>query len=70
MSQRLTEAEYNYDAFVRSKFGPLMRFGESPRVGETGADFPLWAAKDESKTSLSELWKAHEFLVVEFGSFT
>ena len=34
--------KYNYDEFVKEKFGPWMRFDKSPRVGEKGHDFPLW----------------------------
>lgn len=70
MTHRPTETEYNYDAFVPAKFGPLMRFDESPPVGEPGPDFPLWQVKNREATRLSDLWKAHDLLIVEFGSFT
>ena len=60
---------YNYDAFVPENFMPWMRFGESPKLGEKAPDFPLWTL-DEVETSLSAIWKANLFTVVEFGSFT
>ena len=70
MSHRLTESEYNYDSFVPAKFGPLMRFSESPPVGQTGPDFALWRSDTRDEIRLSDLWKAHSLLIVEFGSFT
>ena len=60
---------YNYDSFVREKFGPWMRFAESPRLGTPATDHKLWRL-DESETSFKETWMKHDFLVVEFGSFT
>lgn len=69
MTKKLTVEQYNYDVFHRSKFEPLMNFDASPNVGSEAPDFPLWNL-DGSETSLSELWSAQDFLVVEFGSFT
>ena len=60
---------YNYDEFVPSKFGPWMRFDESPPLGERGPDFPLWRL-DGSETRLSEVLAENTYTVVEFGSFT
>ncbi len=60
---------YNYDEFVPEKFMPWMRFGESPSVGDRAPDFPLWNL-DGVETSLSEIWGANLYTVVEFGSFT
>lgn len=61
---------YNYDEFVREKYEPLMRFDESPKLGATAPDFPLWRLDNRAETSLKELWSNHLYLVVEFGSFT
>lgn len=61
---------YNYDAFVPEKFEPWDRFDESPPIGEKLPSFPLWRLEDRGETSLAELWQAHRYLVVEFGSFT
>ena len=60
---------YNYDAFVPEKFGPWMRFHESPPVGQAAPDFPLWDL-EEKETSLSEVWSQNTYTIVEFGSFT
>jgi hypothetical protein len=60
---------YNYDAFIPEKFMPWMRFDKSPALGEAAPDFPLWTL-DEQETSLSAMWKANVYTVVEFGSFT
>ena len=60
---------YNYDEFVPAKFMPWMRFAESPTIGQKAPSFPLWRL-DETETSLAELWSAHLYTVVEFGSFT
>ena len=62
-------ARYNYDSFVPEKFQPWMRFGESPPPGEPAPDFPLWTLEG-AQTRLSGLWQAHDYAVVEFGSFT
>lgn len=62
-------ARYNYDEFVHEKFGPWSRFDQSPPLGETGPDFPLWDL-DGRETSLSRVFRAHAFTIVEFGSFT
>ena len=60
---------YNYDSFVPENFTPWMNFENSPTVGEQASDFPLWNL-EERETSLSEIWSANLFTVVEFGSFT
>ncbi|MBT3239829.1 MAG: hypothetical protein HON98_08390 [Chloroflexi bacterium] len=60
---------YNYDSFIPDNFMPLMRFSESPPLGSISPDFSLWSL-DQEETKLSELWANHEYLVVEFGSFT
>lgn len=62
-------ARYNYDAFVPEKFTPWMNFEQSPPLGQTAPDFPLWPLVG-GETTLSTLWSAYTFLVVEFGSFT
>ena len=62
-------AAYNYDEFVPHKFGPWMRFDESPPLGTTAPDFPLWDL-DEKETSLSAIWSENIFTIVEVGSFT
>jgi hypothetical protein len=61
---------YNYDEFVPEKFEPWMRFQESPPLGEPAPDFPLTRLQDGATTHLSEVWSAHVYTVVEFGSFT
>ncbi len=63
-------ARYNYDDFVLEKFGPWMRFEQSPPLGVPAPDFPLWRLEDGEETSLGEVWSAHTYTVVEFGSFT
>jgi len=60
---------YNYDSFVPEKFQPWDRFAEGPALESTGPDFPL-RTLDGPPTRLSEVWSAHAFTVVEFGSFT
>ena len=60
---------YNYDAFILEKFEPWMRFDESPSLGEPAPDFPL-THLDGTPTRLSEIWSAHLYTIVEFGSFT
>lgn len=60
---------YNYDEFVREKFGPWMRFDQSPALGQPAPDFPLWTVEGE-ETTLSAIWSANTYTVVEFGSFT
>lgn len=35
-------ARYNYDAFTPEKFTPWMNFDQSPPLGESAPDFPLW----------------------------
>jgi hypothetical protein len=62
-------ARYNYDSFVPEKFGPWMRFDESPALGERGPDFSLWQL-DGPQTSLHAICQPHPYTVVEFGSFT
>jgi len=63
-------ARYNYDSFTPDKFGPWMRFNESPNVGDSAPDFPLWRMEDQSETSLKAIIAENRFTVVEFGSFT
>ena len=60
---------YNYDEFIPEKFTPWMRFEESPPLGEPALDFPL-THLDGTPTRLSEIWSAHTYTIVEFGSFT
>lgn len=60
---------YNYDSFIPEKFVPWMRFDQSPPLGEKVPDFPLWDLEG-GETSLSAVWGAHLYTVVEFGSFT
>lgn len=68
MTDNLLE-RYNYDEFIPAKFSPWMRFAESPALGTPAPDFPL-RDLDENETSLSAVWKANLYTVVEFGSFT
>ena len=63
-------SRYNYDSFVPSKFGPWLRFDDSPKIEQEGPDFPLWSHPGGSETRLSELMKGSKYTVVEFGSFT
>ena len=60
---------YNYDVFVPENFEQWMRWDDSPEIGSTAPDFPLWTL-DEAETSFSALWKEYKYLIVEFGSFT
>jgi hypothetical protein len=60
---------YNYDVFIPEKFEPWMRFDESPPLGQPAPDFPL-TRLDGTTTRLSEIWSAHLYTIVEFGSFT
>lgn len=62
-------ARYNYPAFTREVVLPMLRFEESPPLGQQAPDFPLHHL-DGQETRLSELWSAHDYTVVEFGSFT
>ena len=62
-------ARYNYDEFKLEKVVPWLNFEESPPLGQTAPDFPLWHL-DGRETRLSEIWSAHVYTVVEFGSFT
>ena len=61
--------QYNYDEFVPDKVLPWMRFESSPPLGRTAPDFPLWHL-DGTEASLSQIWSANLYTVVEFGSFT
>ena len=61
---------YNYDVFKRENFEQWMHWDDSPPAGSDAPDFPLWQLDDKSETSLSALWGANKFLIVEFGSFT
>ena len=60
---------YNYAEFTKETALPWLRFDESPPVGAPAPDFPLWDL-DGGETRLSEIWLAHAYTVVEFGSFT
>ncbi len=62
-------SKYNYTAFVPEYFEPWMRFDQSPPLGVTAPEFPLWDL-EENHTSLGEIWGQHTYTVVEFGSFT
>ena len=69
MSKQELLERYNYDSFVPEKFGPWMRWEESPSAGTTGPDFPLWVM-DGEETSLIKVLSANLYTIVEFGSFT
>lgn len=60
---------YNYDEFTAEKVLPWLNFGASPPIGRKAPDFPLWHLGG-TQTSLSEIWSAHSYTIVEFGSFT
>lgn len=60
---------YNYDEFVPAKFGPWMRFHESPPLGRPAPDYPLWDPEGR-ETRLGAVWSQHAYTIVEFGSFT
>ena len=62
-------ARYNYDEFTAPKVFPWLRFEDSPPLGQTAPDFPLWHL-DNRETRLSEIWSANLYTIVEFGSFT
>jgi hypothetical protein len=62
-------ARYNYDEFIPEKFEPWLNFEASPPLGVAAPDFPLWDLEGR-ETSLSAVWLAHAYSVVEFGSFT
>ena len=70
MSDPQDHKTYNYDSFIPEKFEPLMRFNESPPLGEPGPNFPLWNLEDRSETTLHDVVKKNVYTVVEFGSFT
>ena len=70
MSEQTLIEEYNHENWL----GPGQNiypasFAKSPPLGKRVADVPLWHLEGE-QTSLSALWQAHDFTVVEFGSFT
>lgn len=62
-------SRYNYDSFVPAKFEPWMRFEQSPPLGKLAPDFALWPLAG-GETTLSAIWSAHTYTIVEFGSFT
>jgi hypothetical protein len=62
-------SRYNYDEFTPEKAVPWLNFENSPPLGQPAPDFPLWHL-DGSQTSLKEIWSAHLYTIVEFGSFT
>ncbi len=70
MTDQTDLEKYNYDKFVPENFMPWMRFDESPNLGEQAPDFPLWHAETGEETSLSAIWSANLYTIVEFGSFT
>jgi hypothetical protein len=51
-----------------------LNFENSPPLGRTAPDFPLWilddGRPDGSQTTLREIWSKHSYTIVEFGSFT
>jgi hypothetical protein len=63
-------SRYNYDSFIPENFEPWLNFAASPPLGQSAPDFPLWQLEDQQQTSLSAIWAAHTYTVVEFGSFT
>jgi hypothetical protein len=69
MAEKNLLKNYNNDSFIPENFEQWMRFDESPKVGSSALDFPLWNL-DEQETSLSEIWKKNQITIVEFGSFT
>lgn len=62
-------SRYNYPAFTPENVNPWLRFEESPPLGQSGPDFPLWNL-EERATRLSAVIEQHLLTVVEFGSFT
>jgi hypothetical protein len=60
---------YNYDAFVKANWQPGMQFDASPPLGAAAPDFTLWPLAGGT-TTLSAVWSAHTYTIVEFGSFT
>lgn len=68
MDQNLI-VRYNYDEFTREKVLPWLNFGSSPSLGEIAPSFPLWDL-DGKETGLRQVWSAHLYTIVEFGSFT
>jgi hypothetical protein len=62
-------SRYNYDEFTPAKVLPWLSIENSPSLGQPAPDFPLWHL-DGRQTSLKEIWSAHLYTIVEFGSFT
>jgi hypothetical protein len=60
---------YNYAEFTRAAVNRILRWDQSPPVGQPAPDFPLWTLGGE-ETSLCAVWRGHTYTVVEFGSFT
>jgi hypothetical protein len=60
---------YNYHSFIWELVDPWMRFHESPSIGETAPDFPLWHL-DGTETNLRAIWEQNAYTLVEFGSYT
>lgn len=69
MNQANLIEDYNYDTFVHEKVDQWLNFDNSPPLGQQAPDFPLWHL-DGRQTSLSGIWSAHAYTIVEFGSFT
>ena len=70
MSNKDLVQRYNYDSFVPENFEQWLNFDASPPLGQPAPDFPLWRLDGGNQTSLKEVWAAHAYTVIEFGSFT
>ena len=70
MQNNKLSREYNHEVWL----GPGQNifpasYEKSPPLGSKVEDFTLWNING-APTHLSALWQAHQFTVVEFGSFT
>jgi len=70
MAADLTLEQYNYRNFSLEAHERLDRWDESPPVGRTGPDYPLWEPRTGESTTLHALCREQRFLVAEFGSIT
>ncbi len=52
-------AAYNYDEFTAEKVMPWLNFENSPPLGETAPDFPLWHL-DGTQTGLNKVQEFKE----------
>ena len=59
---------YNYPSFIPEYFLLMINFHNSPSVGSSAPDFPLWNL-DKSETSLKAIISSYQYTIVEFGSF-